>query len=385
MLARWTACALFGLASPQVCMRDVSKLNEADATPGKVVNVNFHAPRWFWLSYLALSALVVLVLCQRNIATVQVDNRLIKIGVPLGDASLMWPGLNPPKPHQLHVVEAWEAASWRREFNWTKRTTTTSTTTWPRGVKRESELEPFIEMFNSKLLPVNLSRCALVGSSAILLNRSLGEEIDGHSAVIRVNRIPRKATWSDMGRKTDILFGNCRAWYDLKEGKSMVPTLGGKRMHCTSQSFCPKTWVLKQCQNRNGAFKFEPEELKRLWGTPIGQMNLPVLTAADRSARAWDPNSGAAPMTGVYAFFTFAPLCESLTVYGFGGGKASIDGVHFHRPGLHSTDRDNDLLDGLLSRKYEIASECRSRKTSSCQWLKRWVPELQKHTRILRG
>jgi len=365
---------------------DDHKMDESNSDGhGRVLNVTLLAPRWFWWSYLALCALIVLAMCHRTseIAEVAMNPESV-VTLQTRTISPSWVGLNPPMPHRLHVVQTWQAADWRREFNWTHMHTTT-TTTWPRGFKRASETEPFFDMITSRDMPVNLSRCALVGSSAILLNRSLGAEIDGYSAVIRVNRIPRKATWPDMGRKTDVLFGNCRAWFDLKEGKNMVPTLGGKRMHCTGQSFCPKTWVLKHCINRFGPLAFEPEELRRLWRTPIGHMKVPVLTAADRSARDYDLYNTAAPMTGVYAFFTFAPLCDSLTVYGFGGGKASIDGVHFHRPGLHSTDRDNDLLDSMLEDSYQIASECRHKlKTSSCQWLRRWIPRIQQSTQIMR-
>jgi len=356
----------------------------SDESHGKVLNVTLHAPRWFWWSYLGFCALIVLGMCHRSSALAEVAFQPMVTLQGRVERVPDWTGLNPPMPHRLHVVEAWQAQAWRREFNWTNRRTTTTTTS-PRGLKPASETDPFFEMLTTRSMPVNLSRCALVGSSAILLNRSLGDEIDGYSAVIRVNRIPRKSTWPDMGRKTDILFGNCRSWYDLKEGKNMVPTLGGKRMHCTKQSFCPKTWVLKHCVNRFGPFSFEPEELRRLWRTPIGRMKVPVLTAADRSARDFDSYNTAAPMTGVYAFFTFAPLCDSLTVYGFGGGKASIDGVHFHRPGLHSTDRDNDLLDAMLQESYRIASECRQRpKTSSCLWLRRWIPRIRESTRIVR-
>ena len=39
-------------------------------------------------------------------------------------------------------------------------------------------------------IPAALRRCALVGASSNLLGRGLGQEIDGHDTVIRVNRLP---------------------------------------------------------------------------------------------------------------------------------------------------------------------------------------------------
>merc|ERR1719382_1326339 len=56
--------------------------------------------------------------------------------------------------------------------------------------------------------------CALVGSSAAMRGASLGQEIDKHDTVIRVNRLPDKAVVADVGERTDVYFKNTIADYN---------------------------------------------------------------------------------------------------------------------------------------------------------------------------
>mmetsp|Transcript_4099 Transcript_4099/g.6953 ORF Transcript_4099/g.6953 Transcript_4099/m.6953 type:complete len:395 (+) Transcript_4099:141-1325(+) len=243
----------------------------------------------------------------------------------------------------------------------------------PKGYKPISFTSNFFKLLRGPRFPVNLSRCALVGSSAILLDRGRGPEIDAYSAVIRVNRIPREASYADMGVRTDVIFGNCRAYDDLSRG--VLPTLAGHKVNCKQVS-CPKVFVLKYCGK---VPRSTLNKCARMGITPAA-MGKTVFSAAN-----WAKGQRrSAPMTGVYAFFTFAPLCDSLTVFGFGGGtQASIDGVHYHRPGLHNTDADNQLLDRLLDPAWTEPSHWR-RNTTAFNWLKRWVPVLRTKTRIIR-
>ena len=43
---------------------------------------------------------------------------------------------------------------------------------------------------------IRFGTCAVVGNSGVLMQQSLGEEIDAHEAVIRVNGAPREKRWA---------------------------------------------------------------------------------------------------------------------------------------------------------------------------------------------
>ena len=57
----------------------------------------------------------------------------------------------------------------------------------------------------------NFATCAVVGSSAAVLGRSRGAEIDAHTAVIRFNDAPAKRFEEHVGRRTTLRVQN-REW-----------------------------------------------------------------------------------------------------------------------------------------------------------------------------
>lgn len=78
----------------------------------------------------------------------------------------------------------------------------------------ESPADAGLEVLNT-VLPESdvlgtkeLGTCAVVGNSGVLLNSSLGEEIDSHDTVIRFNAAPTKKFEEDVGTKTTVRIQN---------------------------------------------------------------------------------------------------------------------------------------------------------------------------------
>lgn len=158
---------------------------------------------------------------------------------------------------------------------------------------------------------ISYGKCALVGSSADLTGRGQGIMIDDHDTVIRVNRVPGEPHKQDFGRRTDVLFLD-----PISEGKVRITesgvsyrSLGGTGSQCQMNSAsCPwKAIILKADSSSNSRAMAEWAEL------PL------VRTSKDIGDFVQRLRNRTAATTGFYAFVTFSLLCDSLTVYGFGG------------------------------------------------------------------
>ena len=185
--------------------------------------------------------------------------------------------------------------------------------------------------------PYRFERCALVGSSSSLRGMLLGTEIDAHDTVIRINRLPTRPFEADVGARTDVYF--TRAFGRLSTNGYVPLFLGGDRLSgrlngswCdfVSRKGCPfgalvisdarARWADAKCQRSPqlpGASQAHsgPADAGRL---PVSFESSTIFCAA-RLFRALGPDSTA----GFSALLTFAPICTSIRLFGFGGGACA--------------------------------------------------------------
>lgn len=158
----------------------------------------------------------------------------------------------------------------------------------------------------------NFDRCALVGASNVLVGAAKGNEIDGHDAVIRVNRIPTAGFWKDYGGRTDVLFVS-NEW----GGAVALMGPGGegpKAVACKDLDNCRNAAIIR----RGDLQLCNKEGMAKAWGldhTFVGceHRNISFLVKSIESL------GGKMATGGLHAFFTFVPVCRELNLYGFGG------------------------------------------------------------------
>jgi len=223
------------------------------------------------------------------------------------------------------------------------------------------ELPKFITMLSSRHLDARFCRCALVGSAAGFNGHGLGPEIDGHDTVIRVNRLPVEAQhFLDFGRRTDIFWGE--PGYGAPGQHENLDARGDywvELMH--------RTWAeARACHLRRGSGScgFANLVIKGSDVPVVGKTfrrrfplsspgRLPEQTALPLGHQSDDINAAAfsveemrhVPSNGLHAFLTLAPLCGSLTMYGF-DGAGTADG---HEIGSrHSLSEERAIMDRLI-------------------------------------
>ncbi|CAK0895417.1 unnamed protein product, partial [Prorocentrum cordatum] len=78
----------------------------------------------------------------------------------------------------------------------------------PAGAVGRDRLVGAVDMIRQDhlLQKIDLARCALVGASGSMSGSGLGAEIDAHTAVIRLDRMPTEEFRADFGGRTDFLF-----------------------------------------------------------------------------------------------------------------------------------------------------------------------------------
>merc|ERR1712037_639012 len=59
------------------------------------------------------------------------------------------------------------------------------------------------------------------------------------------------------------------------------------------------------------------------------------------------------PTTGFFALLTFAPMCESIDVYGFGRGERTADRHRMNLFNVHHLDAEHRLLDRIVSGQWK--------------------------------
>jgi hypothetical protein len=186
-----------------------------------------------------------------------------------------------------------------------------------------------------------LGSCALVAPSPSTKGKGFGPEIDSHDIVIRMNRLPEKANYPDLGNRTDVYFVNNEFIKYTSAGfhvDQVAQYIGGAWVDCKeTPAECRFSSIIYQSINT----LFLPQMTKSQWeqvaegwqGTNffVGRMS-PEMDKAMHCIAGKMSHIGY-PTAGFAAFLTFLPLCDSMRLYGFSGSK-TLDGHNewiFHR------------------------------------------------------
>ena len=154
-----------------------------------------------------------------------------------------------------------------------------------------------------------LGSCAVVGSSAALLTRRLGAEIDAHDVVIRANQALVRGLEAHVGKRTDL-----RVW-------GFVPLPREKRYSHAEWAaednyiiYCPPIKWAGYCWNQiavDADPRFHPSAWRRAQRL--------IHTNRTRCAHV-----GCYPSTGAMAVLHAVDRCQRVTVYGFGTNEAGV-------------------------------------------------------------
>lgn len=169
----------------------------------------------------------------------------------------------------------------------------------------------------------------IVGPSPHLMGKNLGEYIDSHDIVCRVNNLPSIDLKSDYGSKTDILFHNCASTF-LDYFKTQM--LEDDRYKKIKLVYCP---VLKSVGSDNIA------NIVRLGVSPVAN-NFPKINVYNLPFEAIDTNTyakyymamQAEPNCGMMAIvLLLGSLVDSLFITGFSFYAQGIEAKNSYIPG----------------------------------------------------
>eukprot|EP00898_Chlorokybus_atmophyticus_P004439 jgi/Chlat1/4997/Chrsp32S04934 len=145
------------------------------------------------------------------------------------------------------------------------------------------DASPDVDAFASQLF----DRCAIVGSSGVLLKYDMGEEIDSHDCVIRFNAAPTLGYDTHVGKKTTMRLVNTQH-AGFQEGKEVtiqqMQSQAGIRLYAAYKQQNPDA--------RHYAFDFD-------------------------FSRYVSSNLGTLPTGGFFAVFLALQRCASVRLYGF--------------------------------------------------------------------
>merc|ERR1712137_205222 len=212
----------------------------------------------------------------------------------------------------------------------------------------------------------NLGRCALVGSGTGLNGRKLGEEIDRHDTVIRVNRIPTGELVSDSGSRTDIYFvgavadkrdrfqrEGCWAMYLGKDvDRDVCPWSGNHTSACPfgaivfNRGKLPigSRWIEKYPRWKSF---FAP--VPHRFSFPVGfqgQQPYQIVKMLEPEFNLKEAIAGHRATSGLQAIFTFISMCEIFHLYGF-NQTGTLDGHLLSK--YHSVELEHQLVDRILT------------------------------------
>jgi len=214
---------------------------------------------------------------------------------------------------------------------------------------------------SSKEASFHFERCALVGSSPILHGKGRGFEIDMHDTVIRVNRVPQQRFFEDYGQRTDILFAG-PGWkgHEIFTSEGLRVESMGQRDFAES-ALCPyhggpgcrfSAVVLSALPS---GYPFDkPGWRPNNTAYPLAvQGHTSRIVAEGFSGfhneeyiNSWTPRIPW-PTNGFYSLVTFAPICTTLELFGF-GGSGTADG-HGIDGKIHNLSYDQTVMSRLAS------------------------------------
>eukprot|EP00747_Dinoflagellata_sp_TGD_P212905 gnl/TRDRNA2_/TRDRNA2_85937_c0_seq2.p1 gnl/TRDRNA2_/TRDRNA2_85937_c0~~gnl/TRDRNA2_/TRDRNA2_85937_c0_seq2.p1 ORF type:complete len:319 (+),score=13.81 gnl/TRDRNA2_/TRDRNA2_85937_c0_seq2:37-993(+) len=238
----------------------------------------------------------------------------------------------------------------------------------------DCETSHFIHHIQGPPIRSRFGRCALVGSGQVLKGKGHGHEIDSHDTVIRVNRLPSGPLMQDVGNKTDVYFGGAVAEQDdlYLETGIVVTYLGGSKVLCKyNETKCSfdivfndgLLWLRRNLStHRAPPFEDMYPRWHPHWKPPRSSFSIShqaedVYEFVNKLyRRKWKGTSrnfpkaknGTYPSSGLQAFFTFAPICESITLYGMAGQDATIDD-HQVLATSHDLDFEHILINQTVS------------------------------------
>lgn len=189
----------------------------------------------------------------------------------------------------------------------------------PVGAVGRDRLAGAVDMIRQDdlLKKINLTRCALVEASGVS-GSGLGAEIDAHTAVIRLDRMPTEEFRGDLGGRTDFLF--------LGRASDGSVALGGGEE--------PEVWGCHDVEGCDGASVIvradldscDPGHMAYVWGKSHPIVGCQHKNISRIVATGFSALRGFLASTGTQAFFTFLPLCDELDLYGF-EGQSTADGT----------------------------------------------------------
>ena len=154
--------------------------------------------------------------------------------------------------------------------------------------------------YQSPRLPSGAT-CAVVGSSGVLINSSLGSSIDSHDLVFRMNTAPVHGHELDVGIKTSIRIATINAAWHLRR----------KPEDAASQLvyYCHTHWI-------GACWHSIPPSWR--WRAHVGDPAPRLSPSLLRVAHAVLRTSHLFPTSGMMALLAAFGMCHSVTAFGFG-------------------------------------------------------------------
>jgi hypothetical protein len=203
--------------------------------------------------------------------------------------------------------------------------------------------------------------CAVVGASGNLLGSGLGDEIDGHDVVLRINLAPTRGFETDVGRRTTHYL--VTQWIlgmviDGKGHENVSPDLDGRL-----QSLADGAYWLLVYRPFDGPVAMEellrqlPLLAERPHPIPRDRARL-VHPEFSLLAGSWKIGLDEDPSTGLLGILFAAHACDSVDVYGF-GPDARGQHSYYYKPSTHSDHGPN--MEDVLIRRLDAARILRLR------------------------
>jgi len=208
--------------------------------------------------------------------------------------------------------------------------------------------------------------CAIVGSSAHLLNASLGKDIDDlHEVVIRVNGAPggygKHVHLADhVGSRTDVRFLNQFARFPQEElADSMCLFLHEPSISCGKGCWIQKGCNLAECNVSTFRCRGKRQKSEYKWGNNHVFLDDVSGHLADGLRR------GAGRTAGLVAISYALHTCDEVAIYGFGPTCDGELGARYYendRPVWlgHGYNAELEMLKGLAHEGIEVPSDLQS-------------------------